>query len=48
MTRPMMQKPKRPAMEACICCGMAPPATSAPREVVALGRAAEKWTAAKH
>lgn len=37
MTRPMMQNPKRPAMEACICCGMAPPVSSAVCDVVVLG-----------
>uniref|UniRef100_A0A1Y1L827 Uncharacterized protein n=1 Tax=Photinus pyralis TaxID=7054 RepID=A0A1Y1L827_PHOPY len=37
MTRPMMQNPRRPAMEACICCGMAPPVSSAVCDVVVLG-----------
>ncbi len=34
--RLMMQKPKRPAMEPCICGRMAPPVASAGFELVAL------------
>lgn len=38
MTNPIMQKPNKPAIEACICCGMAPPVTPAVCDVVALMR----------
>lgn len=35
MIKPMIQKPKRPTMELCICCGVVPPVTSLVGVVVA-------------
>lgn len=46
MTNPMMQKPNKPAIEACICCGIAPPVTPAVCDVVALTRLVVVGTAA--